>query len=150
MLADSLLLPQCVFRPGSFSGLMLLYESNYHKLLELMGGLGTPGLRWISRVRNDNDLYVEWLDVEPYTSTLRMTYWLGNGRGPESPAPNLTIRIYRDAAQAEALADDAGIRPAAARREGSVAGRELALRWQRNMMLNKWLDYLLDCGHCFA
>ncbi len=65
MLADSLLLPQCVFRPGSFSGLMLLYESNYSKLLELTGGLGAAGSRWISRVRNENDLHLDWLDDEP-------------------------------------------------------------------------------------
>lgn len=150
MLADSLLLPQCVFRPGSFSGLMLLYESNYSKLLELTGGLGAAGSRWISRVRNQNDLHLEWLDAEPYTSTLRMTYWLRNGRGPATPAPNLTIRIYRDAAQVEALAAEAVMRPSAARRPASIPGRELALRWQRNMMLNKWLDYLLDCGHSFG
>jgi uncharacterized protein YqiB (DUF1249 family) len=24
---------------------------------------------------------------------------------------------------------------------------ELSRRWQINMMLNKWLDYLGDCGH---
>jgi uncharacterized protein YqiB (DUF1249 family) len=150
MLADSLLLPQCVFRPGSFSGLMLLYESNYSKLLELTGGCGAAGLRWISRVRKENDLHLEWLGAEPYTSTLRLTYWLRSGRGPATPAPNLIIRIYRDAAQAEVLADDSGMRPAGTSRPGSVPGRELALRWQRNMMLNKWLDYLLDCGHSFA
>ena len=150
MLADSLLLPQCVFRPGSFSGLMLLYESNYHKLLELTGRPGAAGSRWISRVRHDNDLHLEWLDAEPYTSTLRMTYWLRDGREPATAAPNLAVRIYRDAAQAEALADDAGIRRSATRSPASVPGRELALRWQRNMMLNKWLDYLADCGHSFA
>lgn len=150
MLADSLLLPQCVFRPGSFSGLMLLYESNYHKLLELTVSTGTHGSHWISRVRNGNDLHLEWLEAEPYTSTLRMTYWLDNGRGRAAAVPNLTIRIYRDALQAEALADDMGMRRPAKSSPVPVPGRELAQRWQRNMMLNKWLDYLLDCGHGFA
>lgn len=148
--ADSLLLPECIFRPGSFSGLMLLYESNYSKLLELTAGLGAVGVRWVSRVRNENDLHLEWLSAEPYTSTLRMTYWLKSGRGPATPAPNLTVRIYRDAALVEALAEDAVTRRSATASPGSVAGRQLAQRWQRNMMLNKWLDYLIDCGHGFA
>ena len=26
-------------------------------------------------------------------------------------------------------------------------GKELGARWQKNMVLNKWLDYLLDQGH---
>jgi uncharacterized protein YqiB (DUF1249 family) len=148
MQADSLLLPQCIFRPGSFSGLMLLYESNYHKLLELTGGQSAVDARWISRVRNESDLYLEWLEAEAYTSTLRMTYWLRSGQGPMAPAPNLTVRVYRDAAQAEALAGDRRLAGRAG--PGALPGRELARRWQRNMMLNKWLDYLLDCGHGFA
>ena len=150
MLADSLLLPQCVFRPGSFSGLMLLYESNYYKLLELTGGLGSLRSRWISRVRNQNDLHLEWLGAEPYTSTLRMTYWLKGGCSPAVAAPDLIVRVYRDAGQAEALTDDAAMRRPTTARPGSVPGRELARRWQRNMMLNKWLDYLIDCHHGFA
>jgi len=35
MLVDSLLVPQCVYRPGTFTGLMTLYESNYIKLHQL-------------------------------------------------------------------------------------------------------------------
>jgi uncharacterized protein YqiB (DUF1249 family) len=150
MFADSLLLPYCVFRPGSFSGLMLLYESNYCKLLELTGGIGPVRTRWISRVRDQNDLHLEWLGAEPYTSTLRMTYWLRSGVGPATPAPNLSVRIYRDAGQAEAVAEDAGTRRPAAPGSSSVPGRELALRWQRNMMFNKWLDYLIDSRHGFT
>jgi len=26
-------------------------------------------------------------------------------------------------------------------------GRELGVRWQRNVVLNKWLEYLIDQGH---
>ena len=148
MLADSLLLPQCIFRPGSFSGLMLLYESNYSKLLGLTGAHSAEAGRWISRVRNESDLHLDWLATEPYTSTLRMTYWLRSAQGQSAPAPDMTVRIYRDAAQAEALDPDG--RRSGSRRQSSLPGQELARRWDRNMMLNKWLDYLLDCGHGFA
>ena len=41
MLVDSLLVPQCVYRPGTFTGLMTLYESNYIKLNQL-----GPALEW--------------------------------------------------------------------------------------------------------
>ena len=32
MLVDSLIVPECIYRPGSFTGLMTIYESNYIKL----------------------------------------------------------------------------------------------------------------------
>ena len=128
---------------------MLLYESNYRKLARLTGVLDSSESHWISRVRNDNDLHIEWLDKEPYTTTLRMTYWLRGGPAGELAEPDLTVRIYQDAAQVEALSEVAaqgrGAHSRPLRRD-----LELARRWQRNMMLNKWLDYLLDRGHGFS
>jgi uncharacterized protein YqiB (DUF1249 family) len=150
MLADSLLLPQCIYRPGSFTGLMLLYESNYLKLRQLTGERGALEAHWISRVRQDNDLYLEWIRIEAYTSTLRLTYWLRSGIGADSPEPDVTIRVYHDAVQAEALAGRAAVRQTARGSLTSPGSPELTLRWQRNIMLNKWLDYLLDCGHGFS
>lgn len=150
VLADSVLLPQCVYRPGSFSGLMLLYESNYLKLGKTIGLMAprVAQLRWVSRVRGDSELHLEWLGSEPYTSTLRLTYWLRDPDGSARAEPNTIVRIYHDAAQAEALPDrDVDPKP-----QGFAALRrrhELQRRWQRNMMLNKWLDYLLDRGHGF-
>ena len=35
MLADSYIVPECIARPGSFGGLMTLYEANYIKLTQL-------------------------------------------------------------------------------------------------------------------
>jgi len=35
-------------------------------------------------------------------------------------------------------------------REIAQASVELDRRWARNMMLNKWLDYLADMGHCLS
>jgi uncharacterized protein YqiB (DUF1249 family) len=150
MLADSLLLPQCVYRPGSFSGLMLLYESNYLKLMRLTGAIVPLEAHWISRVRNDNDLHLEWVLAEPYTHTLRLTYWLRDGCGSVTREPDLTVRIYRDAAQAEALHFRVPEERQKSRSQSRPPGGELNLRWQKNMMLNKWLEFLLDCGHGFG
>lgn len=150
MLADSLLLPECVYRPGSFSGLMLLYESNYLKLRHLLGELDTAQSHWISRVAGDSDLHLERKLTEAYTTTLKMTYWLRDAAGADCRDPDLTVRIYHDAGQAEALNWRTRHHHRLLRELAASHSGELSLRWQRNMMLNKWLDYLLDRGHGFA
>jgi hypothetical protein len=150
MLADSLLLPECIYRPGSFSGLMLLYESNFLKLNGLIGTLDPETTRWISRARGDNDLYLERTQFAPYTTTLRMTYWLRDGSGASVEDPAMTIRSYHDASQAEAVSCRTGHRHRLLQELGASHVGELSRRWQINMMLNKWLDYLLDSGHGFA
>lgn len=149
MLPDSLLLPECLYRPGSFSGLMLLYESNYLKLQTLVGTLDGGVSGCISRVRGDHDLYLETVLREPYTTTLRLTYWLTDGSGESSRDPDLTVRIYHDASQVEALRSTDRHRHELWRRLARAHAAELDRRWRRNIMLNKWLDYLLDRGHGF-
>jgi hypothetical protein len=150
MLSDSALVPECVYRPGSFSGLMLLYESNYLKLLNLIGASQTVDSRWISRVRGDNDLFVERVVAGPYTTTLKMSYWLRAPDGLEVRDPDLTVRIYHDAGQAEVLNCRIRHHHRQLQRLAATHTGELSRRWQRNMMLNKWLDYLHDRGHGFA
>lgn len=150
MLQDSLLLPECVYRPGSFSGLMLLYESNDIKLRRLLGELDPDTSCWISRVNGDNDLYLERKLSEPYTTTLNMTYWLTNPDGVAVRDPDLTVRIYHDAGQAEAMNWRSRHHHRLLRELANSHARELGRRWQRNMMLNKWLDYLSDRGHGFG
>lgn len=151
--ADSLLVPECIYRPGSFSGLMLLYESNYLKLDALLGRLDASGSKWISRVKGDNDLHLERIAAEPYTTTWRLTYWFRDAEGLEIRDPDLTVRIYLDAGQAEALSCQRRHRHRHRLLKAlatSSHALELSRRWQINMMLNKWLDYLLDSGHGFA
>lgn len=149
MLADSLLLPECIYRPGSFSGLMLLYESNFLKLHELVGDLDRDSSHWISRARGDNDLYLERTMAEPYTTGLCMTYWLSDSQGIEFKDPDMSIRVYHDAGQVEAVSSQAGHRHRRLREIHLSHAGELDRRWRINMMLNKWLDYLLDSGHGF-
>lgn len=150
MLVDSLLLPQCVYRPGTFSALMTLYESNFIKLRNLTGELGPADAHWISRVKGDNDLHLERTLAEPYTTTLRMTYWIRSPDGAAFKDPDLAIRIYHDAGQVEAVScrtrhEHRRLVEIAASHAG-----ELNRRWRINVMLNKWLDYLIDRGHGFA
>ena len=150
MLADSQLLPECIYRPGSFSGLMLLYESNYLRLAALTGDLDRGMDSWISRVRSDNDLYLERTGAERYTTTLCMTYWLRSADGRPVKDPDMTIRIYHDAAQVEAVSCRAAHRHHRLREISRSHAGELNRRWEINMMLNKWLEYLIDSGHGFS
>ena len=150
MLADSLLVPECIYRPGSFSGLMMLYESNYLKLKRLIGELDGAGCHWISRARGDNDLFLERTHAERYTTTLCLTYWLRDHAGAQVKDPDMQIRIYHDAGLVEAVSCRAGHRHRQLRQIHSSHAGELDRRWQINMMLNKWLDYVIDSGHGFA
>ena len=61
MLADSLIVPECIFRFGSFSGLMTIYESNYIKFARLVGSYPQSDTEWLSTVPGDCDLHLEWL-----------------------------------------------------------------------------------------
>ena len=158
MIADSLIVPQCIFRPGSFTGLMTLYESNYIKLSQLIADFDAlparrrPGV--VSRSPADCDLHLRVRLREPYTTTLKLTYLFypegpqGPGRRPV-PDPDLTVRVYHDARLVEAVRVRDEHCHHKLRELARTHSRELNRRWRNNMMLNKWLDYLLDMGHGF-
>ena len=163
MLVDSLLVPECIYRPGSFSGLMTVYESNFIKLASLFADLDdlSPEGSWVSRGTQDLDLYAEVQQREPYTTTLKLTYWFTEGftegfneglEGAEQqpvPDPDLVLRVYHDARLVEALAGREDHHHAKLREIARRHSLELGRRWRNNIMLNKWLDYLLDMGHAF-
>jgi uncharacterized protein YqiB (DUF1249 family) len=148
MLVDSLLVPQCVYRPGTFTGLMSLYESNYIKLRYLVADLDWPADVIVSASTRDQALHAEVLRREPYTTTLRLTYWFDDGSGSGAvPEPDLVLRVYRDARLVEAVSNAESHRHAKLREWASAGRTELDRRWRRNMFLNKWLDYLFEVGH---
>ena len=141
MILDSNIASSWRARPRGFVALMGLYESNYLRFMALAGP--PAGLRdeRVSQVADDCTLLLSVLERTPYTSTLRLTYLLPD---PQLPAafervPDLALRVYHDARLLEALGADPG-RPE----------RELDRRWQRNMMLNKWLEYCAERGHCLS
>jgi len=134
---DCQLVPQAIVRPNSFVGLMSLYESNYLRLLQLIPEIERLDGCFRSRVAGECDLYLEILERCRYTVTLSLTYRFNSEHGEEM-APNMIVRIYLDGALAEAMG------------KGSAYchhGRELDARWRRNIVLNKWLEYLSDQGH---
>lgn len=146
MLLDSHLVPQAIIKRGSFVGLMSLYESNYLRLLRLIPEVDRLDGCFRSRVAGDCDLYVEVLERCRYTVTLSLTYHFETDEGLLVD-PDITIRVYLDGQLAEALAVGKKQRHTALMQLVRKHQRELNLRWQRNSILNKWLDYLSDQGH---
>lgn len=147
MLVDSLIIPECVYRPGTFTGLMTLYESNYIKLHNLTTAFDWPGNVVTSTSPEDSDLHATIMRREPYTTTLRLTYWFDEAEGVTVADPDLTLRIYHDARLAEAVNGRERHCHHKLRELAASSGAELDRRWRVNMMLNKWLDYLFDVGH---
>lgn len=146
MLLDSHLVPQTIVRPNSFAGLMTLYESNYLRLLRLIPDIERLDGCFRSRVAGDCDLHLEIIERSRYTITLSLTYHLTTPDGVLVD-PDLTLRVYLDGQLAEVMA--IGKRQRNATLENFVweHRKELDLRWRRNIVLNKWLEYLSDKGH---
>ena len=146
MMLDSLLVPQTIVKPRSFVGLMALYESNYLRLLRVLPELEQLDGCFRSRVAGDCDLHLEVLERCRYTVTLSLTYHLKTDDGLILD-PDITIRAYLDGRLAEAMMVGNRQRHMVLRKFLDEHRRELDLRWRRNIVLNKWLEYLSDQGH---
>jgi uncharacterized protein YqiB (DUF1249 family) len=155
MLGDDLCAVSWRTRPGSFVGLMTLYESNYIRLGWLVGDLRALEGEHRSRVDGDVELKLTVRERGPYTTTLALTYVFGDECGGTVEDPDLEIRVYHDARLAEARTDAGrpahpGLRLLSDRARREAEGSALGQRWARNMMLNKWLEYCADRGHRFG
>jgi uncharacterized protein YqiB (DUF1249 family) len=128
-------------RPRSFVALMGVYESNYLRLAALAGNLLQLCGSRISDVEGDCILVLSVLERARYTADLRLTYLLPDEQRSAEPArvPDLRMRLYHDARLLEARCVG-----------GAGPERELDRCWARNMMLNKWLEYCAERGHCLA
>ena len=146
MLLDSHIVPQTVVKPGSFVGLMSLYESNYLRLLRLIPEVATIDGCFRSRVAGDCDLHVEVIERCRYTVTLSLTYHFETDEGLLVD-PDMTVRVYLDGQLAEAMNVGRKQRHAELLKLVREQRCQLDLRWRRNSILNKWLEYLSDQGH---
>jgi uncharacterized protein YqiB (DUF1249 family) len=146
MLPDSRLVPETIISPRSFVGLMSVYESNYLRLLNLIPDLEHIDGCYRSRVAGDCDLHVEILERSRYTVTLTLTYYFAAEEGRIAD-PDMLVRAYLDGRLAEALRYGRQHRHTGFSRLLREQRKDLGARWTRNMVLNKWLDYLHDQGH---
>lgn len=146
MLLDSLLVPETIVSPRSFVGLMSVYESNYLRLQNLVPDLERIDGCYRSRVAGDCDLHLDVLERSRYTVTLSMTYFFETD-GTRVADPDMVVRAYLDGRLAEAMSLGSDHRHREFRRLAREHGKELNARWARNVVLNKWLDYLMEQGH---
>lgn len=146
MLLDYQIVPQTIVKPKSFAGLMALYESNYLRLQYLIPELDRIDGCYRSRVAGDCELHVDILERCRYTVTLSLTYYF-DVDGERVADPDMTVRVYLDGQLGEAMNLGGDHRHAELRRLAKQHRAELDVRWRRNVVLNKWLEYLIDQGH---
>jgi uncharacterized protein len=146
MLLDCQLVPETIVRPKSFAGLMALYESNYLRLLRLIPELHRLDGYYRSTVAGDCDLHVEILERSRYTITMSLSYFFYED-DVRVADPDMLVRVYLDGQLAEAMRYSGEHRHAELRRLLRAQRHELDSRWRRNVVLNKWSEYLMDQGH---
>ena len=136
-------------RPVRISALIELYERNF-KLIEcLCPELELPFDDAVSYSATDLPLRLTVTERGRFTVAFRLTYEFPEDGGLKRE-PDLEVRVYRDARLAEALICPS--RPAwLAKEEGDPqAFQYLDDQWGRNLLLHKWLQYLLEHGHGFG
>ncbi len=132
--------------PRSFAALMELYEQNYIRLRCLCPGLKDITGEVVSQAPGAHALHLIVTEQTRHTTTLRLTYVMDNG----DLRPDLTLRVYHDALQAEVLSRrcrwQGGLLHA--RREPGESA--LLCKWRLNRFLYKWLNYCRRQGHGFG
>ncbi len=137
-----------ILKRRSFSGLMDLYEINYGLLNRLVPHLHTIDAAVVSSVPESPDLYLMVEERCRFTTTLRLTYYFASPEGAPVADPDLQIRLYHDAGQAEAMAcRHRGFMPLQS--SSGVRLSALECKWDSNLFLEKWLRYSLSLGHRF-
>ena len=146
MIFDHEIVPESIAEPNSFVGLMTLYESNYIKLNHLF-----PNIKQYDDDRSikspfGNDIQLGVNKKTKYTMIISMTYSFEESEIIEYE-PNLTIKIYFDSRSAEVI----GVGKLSKKnklRDITYQNKDIINQlWRRNIILNKWLDYIIDCDY---
>lgn len=133
---------------------MALYEANFIKLSQLIDGLPDCTGHHLSRSDTDYNLHLSVEGRTKYTCELRLTYLFDESEdssgdiGPIAD-PDLVTKVFLDARMADVQSWINLSRHEMLRSLHDRYRREIDRRWARNMMLGKWLDYLLDNRHFF-
>ncbi|HDP90359.1 MAG TPA: DUF1249 domain-containing protein [Thioalkalivibrio sp.] len=137
-------------RPESFAALMELYEANYIRLRQLCPDLHRIDGEAVSRVSGCLDLHLQVLETSHFTSTVLLTYYFPDAAGGLRADPNVVVRMYHDAHQAEVLSRVCRVRDARVSAQASGMDSALLCKWRLNRFLYKWLGYCRLQGHCFG
>jgi uncharacterized protein YqiB (DUF1249 family) len=135
--------------PGTFAGLMDLYEQNYIGIRRLVPVMPPVGVHLVSQVPGGLSLHLEVLERFRYTTELALTYHFVKQHKGFIAEPNLLMRVYHDARLAEVMAAHLRRRPVFQADLENTKNTQLRSRWHVNRFLYKWLNYCLHQGYCF-
>ena len=130
---------------ATVGALLDLCEENYQLLLTLAPRL--PALVGRHRARPAQagpELFLEVAEQSRYTTTVRLTYYFDEPPGCAAD-PNVTLRVYHDARQAEVLDLRQRVLPTA--RAFTPPG--LSRKWRANLFVSKWLGFCVFGGYRF-
>lgn len=134
---------------NSFAGLMEMYEANYMYLRKFCGNKNDIPQVAVSRIATAMDLYLQVLEQTKYTTTIALTYYFIDHSIGFSAYPDLKIRIYYDALQAEVLSQAYKRQDPNFHAFNHRHSPSLMKRWRMNRFLYKWLSYCDRQGHSF-
>nr|CAA6824521.1 MAG: Unknown protein [uncultured Thiotrichaceae bacterium] len=130
-------------RPQSFAALMDMYEVNYIQLRLLLGDLRKLDGELIARSENHLPFSVEVKEQSRHTLILLLTYHFEDDNGDVvDTRPDLMVRIYHDALQAEVVTHKCRFSDQRVRYWWKKNDSMLLCRWRMNRFLFKWLRYL--------
>lgn len=124
----------------TLSQLMALYESNFRRLMRLLPERHFPLDRAVSLSPISDALHLTVVSRDRFTVTLHLTHRYHTAEF-DLCVPDQWLRVYYDAAQAEALPEPGVL---------DIPTAALQPRMERNRRLNQWLGALLAAGHGFA
>ena len=146
MILDHDIVPQSIAEPNSFVGLMTLYESNYIKLNYLFPKIKEYDADRSIKSSFGNDIHLGINKKTKYTMIITMTYSFEKS-GVIEYEPNLTIKIYFDSRSAEVISIGKLSNKNKLRAITYQNKNIINQLWRRNIILNKWLDYIIDCDY---
>lgn len=131
-------------RGPTVGGLVDLCEENYYLLKRLVPDLERTRGKGCSCLSNHMDLYLEVLEKTSYMSILHLTYYFDHHEGQE-PDPDVVLRVYHDANQAEVLS----LRQNSLPLHQLFEAPGLLNKWRANLFISKWLAFCIQQGHGF-
>jgi uncharacterized protein YqiB (DUF1249 family) len=131
-----------------FGELMQLYEDNYVRFHQLVSGMDQIEGESRSIRFDEVTLHIQILQRSPYTTTIQLTY-LFTINDQITRSPDLKVRVYHDARQAEVMSCCRNDPHTFDWLERSACRTTMQWRWRMNRFFHKWLNYCLKTGHGF-
>lgn len=121
---------------------MWLYERNYQLARQLLSEVSDDARE--AEIQNKGQalpLSITLLERQTHTETWHITYWF-HDNDQEVADPDIEMRLYHDTKQAECWRVGQHNHLDLLRAFNTDSSDALERKWQRNMMLHKWLCYL--------